>query len=323
MIELLVLGISFVFASGILAMIDAAILSVNHAEVEVMISRKRYGARALKSLLKHTTRAIIIIVIFTNITNILGPILVGRKAEALFGSQAIGIVTALLTFITIIFSEIIPKSIGTHYAPRIARIVAPLLRVSIFLLYPIVFVLERIALMFKSGKRKVGTEDQIRALANLGRGAGHIDSDERELIHRAFVLNDRTTADIMTPVASIVSIQENRTIRQAAKMIFEHTYSRYPVFGQSLDDIVGYIISHDTLEMVADGKEGHSIQEIIRPVPKVISSLRCDDLLNVLRKSDSHLAIVTREGKTVGLVTLEDVLEELVGEINDEGDNEG
>lgn len=322
MIELIILGAGFTLSSGLLAMIDAAILSVNHAEVEVMIAKKRWGARELKQLLKHTTRAIIVVVILTNITNILGPILVGRKAEALFGSQAIGIVTALLTFITIILSEIIPKSVGTHYAPRIARMVAPLLRILVVVLYPAVIVLERIARMFKSGKRKVGTEDQIRALANLGGGAGHIDSDERELIHRAFVLNDRTASDIMTKTENIIFIQKSRSIRQAAKMIFEYSYSRYPVVGNSLDEIEGYITSHDALEMLANDKQEHSILEIVRPVPFVQATLKCDDLLNVFRKADSHLAIVQSGSTTVGLVTLEDVLEELVGEITDEGDNE-
>ncbi len=303
-------------------MIDAAILSVNHAEVEVMISRKRWGARDLRQLLRHTTRAIIVIVILTNIMNILGPILVGRKAEALFGSQAIGIITALLTFTTIILSEIIPKSIGTHYAPRIARTIAPILRVLIFVMYPVVLALERIARMFKSGKRKVGTEDQIRALANLGGGAGHIDSDERELIHRAFVLNDRLTGDIMSPASSIVFIRSDSSIRLAAKIIFENSYSRYPVIGTSLDDIIGYVLSSDVLELIADGKDSLPLFDIIRDVPTVDPLLRCDDLLNVLRKSELHLAIVKAQGKTVGLVTLEDVLEELVGEIRDEGDNE-
>ncbi len=323
MLELLILSVSFVLASGVLAMIDAAVLSVNHAEVEVMIAKQRWGANELKQLLRHSTRAIIVIVILTNITNILGPILVGRKAEALFGSHVIGVVTALLTFMTIIFSEIIPKSIGTHYAPHIARIVAPVLRILILILYPVVFVLERIARMFRSGKRKVGTEDQIRALANLGGGAGHIDSDERDLIHRAFVLNDRTTGDIMTPASSIIFIQKSQSLRQAAKIIFSNSYSRYPVIGESLDNVIGYVLGMDVLEMLADGKDSHLITEIIRDVPAVDPALRCDDLLNVLRKSDSHLAIVRNQGKTMGLVTLEDVLEELVGEISDEGDNEG
>jgi CBS domain containing-hemolysin-like protein len=323
MLELLFLGASFVFISGVFAMIDAAILSVNHAEVEVLIAKKRWGARSLNCLLRKSTRAIIVIVIFTNMTNILGPILVGRKADALFGSHVIGVVTAVLTLLTIVFSEIIPKSIGSHHAPRIARLSAPFLRFSTMLLYPIVIVLEKISKPFRSGsKRKVGTEGQIRALANLGSGAGHIDSDERELIHKAFVLNDRTAGDIMTPAGSMVCIARNQSLRQAAKIIFENSYSRYPVVGESLDEILGYLLSSDVLELLADGQDNLPIAGIIRHVHFVDSALRCDELLNVMRKKDLHLAMVRSGGKTVGLVTLEDVLEELVGEIRDEGDTE-
>lgn len=322
MLELLILGTSFILVSGLFAMIDAAILSVNHAEVEVLVAKKRWGARSLKLLLRHTTRAIIVVVIFTNMTNVLGPILVGRKADALFGSHIIGIVTAILTFLTIVFSEIIPKSIGSHYAPRIARTSAPFLRITSILLYPIVIALEKIALLFRSGERKVGTEGQIRALANIGSGAGYIDSDERELIHRAFVLNDRTAGDIMTPAASMVCIAKNQSLRQAAKVIFDNSYSRYPVIGESLDQVLGYILSTDVLELLSGGRDNLPITGIIRRVHTVDAGLRCDELLNVMRKKDIHLAMVSMEGKTVGLVTLEDVLEELVGEIRDEGDTE-
>ena len=322
MVELVLFVVGFILVSGFFAMIDAAILSVGPAEIEEMIAKKCRGAVALKKLLKHTTRAIIVIVILTNVTNILGPILAGRKAEALFGSSAIGFITAILTFTTIIFSEIIPKALGAHHAPSISRIAAPFLRILIIVLFPIVWLLEALAHVFKSGKRNVGTEEQIRALANLGRGAGHIDADERELIHRAFVLNDRTTADIMSPVPSIVSISKDCTICQASKVIFKNSYSRYPVIGKSIDDVMGYVLSVDILEMIADGKENYSIIDIIRVAPTVDSAMRCDDLLNILRKSDLHLAMVRDRGKTVGLVTLEDVLEELVGEINDEGDQE-
>ncbi len=322
MLELLLLATAFVFASGVLAMLDAAILSVNHAEVAVMITKKRWGATTLERVLRHTTRAIIVIVILTNITNILGPILVGRKAEALFGSTAIGIVTAALTFITIIFSEIIPKSVGTHYAPRIARIVAPFLRILIVILYPIVIVLERIARMFKSGKRKVGTEDQIRALANIGRGAGHIDADERELIHRAFSLNDRTARDIMSPVKDIVSIPRLATVREAAKVVFENSYSRYPIIGTSMNQTLGYVLSKDILEALADGEGAFPVTTLKRNIALASPSMRCDDLLNFLKKTKAQIALVGTKDEIVGLVTLEDVLEELVGEIHDEGDKE-
>lgn len=316
MVELLLLILGFVIASGFFAMIDAAILNVTPAEVEVLLSKKRLGARELKILLRHTTRAIIVIVIFTNVTNILGPILVGRKAEALFGSDIIGIVTAILTFLTIIFSEIIPKSIGAHYAPRISRRAAPVLLALIFVLYPVVIVLEKFARVFKrSGKRKVGTEEQIRALANIGGGAGHIDADERELIHRAFVLNDKRTRDVMVLANSIVFIPRTATIRRAAITVFKHKFSRFPVFGNSIHQVAGHVIDRDVLVELADGNEDFPVTDIIRPVVTVAADLRCDELLNVLRKSPSQIAIVREGTLTVGLVTLEDVLEQLIGKI--------
>lgn len=321
MLELSLLILGFILASGFFSMIDAAILSVTPAEVEVMIAKQRWGAVTLKKLLRHTTHAIIIIVIFTNITNILGPILVGRKAEAVFGSSAIGVITAFLTFATIIFSEIIPKAIGAHQAPRISRMIAPPLRALVILLFPVVYLLEKLVRLFKAGKRKVGTEEQIRALANLGGKAGHIDADERELIHRAFVLNDRTTAEVMTPASKIIACQMHTTIRSAAKMVFAHSYSRYPVTDESPDDVRGYVLSRDILEMLAFGREDATVLEIMRKIPIVNSEMRCDDLLHFLRKNMAQMAIVQDGNATVGLVTLEDTLEELVGSILDEHDD--
>lgn len=319
MIELLLFILAFVAASGFLAMIDAAVLSVSPAEVEVLIAKKRWGAKELKQLLRHTTRAIIVIVILTNITNILGPILAGRKAESLYGSEAIGVITAVLTFTTIIFSEIIPKAVGAHYAPRISRLVAPFLRVLVFLLFPVVIALEKLVRLFKSGKRKVGTEEQIRALANLGGGAGHIDADERELIHRTFVLNDRTTRDVMTPAESIIFCPRGTTVSQAARIVFKHNFSRYPLSADNTaDSIMGYVLSRDVLEALADGRDNESVLPLRRDIPRVPSTMRCDDLLHFLRKNRSQLAIVTEGGHTVGIVSLEDVLEELIGEIRDE-----
>lgn len=320
MSEIVITTAVFILLSGLWAMIDAAILSVTPAEVEVLIIKKRYGAKDLKALLKHTTRAIIVIVILTNVTNILGPILIGRQAEALFGSTAIGVVTAILTFLTIIASEIIPKSIGTHYAPRIARIVAPLLRALIVILYPIVRLLELIVRVFKSGKRKIGTEDQIRALANLGRGAGHIDSDERELIHRAFVLNDTTASAVMTPLGELSTLKKTTTVWEASVMVFEEHYSRYPVLADDGKKAVGYVLSKDILEALADGDDDRTIEYLIRPIEVVAPTMRCDDLMNFLRKNMTQIALVGTPNNVIGLVSLEDVLEELVGEIHDEMD---
>jgi putative hemolysin len=319
MLELLLLAILFVAASGFFAMVDAAILNVSPAEVEVMIARRLWGAKELKNLLRHTTRAIIVIVICTNTTNILGPILIGRRAVDLFGSDVIGVITAILTFATILCSEIIPKSVGAHYAPTISRMIAPVLHVSVLILFPIVYIFERIARIFKSGQRHVGTEEQIRALANIGRGAGHIDADERELIHRAFFLNDRTVADILSPASAMVTIKADATVLDAARLVFHHHYSRYPLI-QSDGNVIGYVLSRDILEALAHGRRDTTVSTLKRKVQIVQASMRCDELLNLLRRTDAQLAIVQTGQTVVGLVTLEDTLEELVGDIRDEGD---
>lgn len=303
-------------------MVDAAILSVSRAEVEAMVQKGKHGSHALQILSQRITRAVIIIVIITNLINVLGPILVGQKAIELFGSSIIGVITAVLTFGTIIFSEIIPKSIGAHYAPSIARVAAPPILLLISALFPLVFALERLAGLFKNGRRAIGTEDQIRALVSIGHRAGHIESDEGQLIHRAFILNDKTAGDVMTPLKDIVSVSQDKTIREAADKVFKHTFSRYPVFDTSIHEVHGIVMSHDILESLAEGQDAMPITEIVREALVVESTKPSDDLLILFRDRNIHLAVVQENGKTVGLVTLEDVLEELVGEIEDEMDVE-
>ena len=322
MIELLVLIVSFIFLSGLLAMIDAAVLSVTHAEVEEMVQKGKRGSRALQTLSRHITRSLVIIVIITNLINVLGPILVGQKAIELYSSSIIGVITAVLTFGTIIFSEVIPKSLGAHYAPIIARVAAPPILALIGILYPLVWLLEKMANLFKTGRRAIGTEDQIRALVSIGHSAGYIESDEGQLIHRAFILNDKTAADIMSPLKDIVSVSSDFTIRKAADKVFQHTHSRYPVFGNSIHEVRGIVMSFDILEALAEGKDDTPVMKIVRDALVVKAEMRSDELLILFRDRHIHLAVVQEKGKTVGLVTLEDVLEELVGEIEDEMDVE-
>ncbi len=322
MAELLLLFVLFILASGVLAMVDSAMLSISRVEVEEMVVRQKVGATALRSLVLRLQRAVIVVVIFTNIVNILGPILIGERAIDLYGHEAIGIITAILTFATIIFSEVIPKSLGAHYAPLIARFSAPVLLVLVYTLYPLVIVLEKIVGLFKRGNRKIGTEEQIRALASIGRRAGHIDEDERQIIQKAFILNDRRARDIMTPRAKIIAIKATATVRNASKIVFDHSYSRYPVVGASLDDVRGLALSRDILGALVEGKDASEVDSLTGEILFVSAAMRCDDLLAHFRSRRIHIAVVREREKTVGIVTLEDALEELVGEIEDEGDQE-
>jgi putative hemolysin len=323
MLELALYIVTFIALSGLMAMVDAAVLSVSRAEVEEMVLTKLWGAIPLQAISNRLTRAVVVIVLFTNTINVLGPILAGKKAIEIYGEPVIGVITALLTFGTIVFSEIIPKSLGAHYAPLISRVSAPAILFFIYALFPLVVVLEGISNLFKAGRRRIGTEEQIRALVTIGRRAGYIESDEGQLIHRAFILNDRTAADVMTPLKDVVGVEASATVRQAAERVFRNVYSRYPVFGKSIHDIQGMVLSHDILEALSEGRDQDPVGTIVRPVLVVPASMRSDELLVRFRDRHIHLAMVQDGGKTVGLVTLEDVLEELVGEIEDEKDVAG
>ncbi|UUO07504.1 hemolysin family protein [Blastopirellula sp. J2-11] len=312
--------VGFILLSGVAALVDAAILSVSRSEVEEMVMKKLPGAIPLQAVKNRVTRAVVVVVILTNTINVLGPVLAGSKAVELYGDTVIGIVTAILTFGTIIFSEIIPKSLATHYAPLISRIAAPPILALIYVLYPIVLPLDWLSRQFQSGVRPVGTEAQIRSLAALGRTEGHIDNEEVRLVHRAFLLNDKFATDVMTPLKDVISVKQEATIREAAKAVFAHEYSRFPIFGHSVNDVVGMVLSRDILAELAAEKDQASVAALVRPALVVTSDQRCDDLLKEFRAKRVHLAIVQDQGKTVGLVTLEDVLEELVGEIDDEKD---
>jgi CBS domain containing-hemolysin-like protein len=287
------------------------------------VQHKAWGSTALHFVKNHVTKAVVVIVILTNSINILGPILIGNRAADIGGSTAIGVVTAILTLLTILFSEIIPKSVGAHYAPTIARAAAPVILILIYALYPLVMMFDWISSLFKQGTRRIGTEAQIRSLVSIGRREGHIEKDEGQLIHRAFVLNDKQAADVMTPLKDIESVYETSSIRQAANRVFHNTYSRYPVFGKSIHEVRGIVMSYDILEALAQGRDEEPVTEILRDALVVDAHTRSDELLVLFRDRHIHLAIVQEKGHTVGLVTLEDVLEQLVGAIEDEKDVEG
>ena len=321
-IEVAIYVIGFIALSGLMAMVDAAVLSVSRGEIEEMVMRKYSGAVALRSIAQRIGQALVIIVLFTNTINILGPILAGKKAADTWGDASIGVITAILTFGTIIFSEIIPKSLGTHYAPKIARVSAPIILSLIYVLYPIVRALERMSNLLKSGERPIGTEAQIRSIVSLGREAGHIEEDEGQLIHRAFILNDKTAANIMTPLRNLVGVEAKATISEAATRLAAEDFSRYPVFGKSMHEVVGMVLIRDVLAAINENRGDEQVESILRQPLVVPHDVHSDRLLVLFRDKHIHMAVVQQAGKTVGLVTFEDVLEELVGEIEDEMDVE-
>lgn len=310
----------FLFLSGLMAAIDAAVLSVTRPEIEELIQNDRPGARRLRQVKHNLARSVVVIVILTNTINVLGPILVSQKALNRFGPDSLVAVTLVLTLGTIIFSEILPKAIGAHHAPLLGRLAAGPLQLLGLAMSPLVGALAWLSERFTRGSRPIGTEQQVRALALMGRRAGHIESDEILMIYRAFRLNDSTARDIMTARDDVIGVPSNVTIRQAAELVREAGFSRYPIYGDSLDHIEGTVTGRDILDAILCGRDGDPVSSISRRILKFDAAQHSDDMLMVFRDEHIHMGFVTDSKETLGIVTLEDVLEELVGEIEDEKD---
>lgn len=322
MITLLVVIVLVLVLSGFFSGSEAALVSLTDAEVESLVHKQKIGAKMLEAVEKRLGRAVIAIVVMNNIVNIVGSILVGQIVINMYGDALLAITTTGLTFGVIVFSEIIPKTLGMHYAEQTSLVVAPIIWVLMIVLNPLISLLEWLTDMLKQGERKVGTEEQIRSLVTIGRREGHIETDEGHLIHRAFILNDKSAGDIMTGLKDIVGVSIHATAEEAYEKIDQHSFSRYPVFGSSIHDIEGIVMSKEILELLAKNRYKKPIREVMRKPLVVDAMMRSDELLNVFKNTNTHLAVVQDEGKTAGIVTLEDVLEELVGDIEDETDIE-
>jgi len=323
MLSIALLIFVIIVFSGIFSGTEAAILSVTPSEVEVMMQKKKRFARCAELVTKHLNRSVTTVLILNNIVNIAGSILVGQKVVMLYGNAALGIATTAFTFGIIIFSEIIPKSLATRYARRISRFTSPFILVMTYVFFPIIWPIEIGIKKFTKGERQIGTEAQIRSLVRIGRRSGHIEQDEGQLIHRVFNLNDTQAKDLMTPLEDISALQLNTSIEEASKKIIADPHSRFPIYGENLDDIRGIILETEILGKQIEGHKDNTLEHHLRPALFVDESTKADDLLIFFRDEKTHMAIIRHKGrKTIGLVTLEDVLEELVGEIEDERDEE-
>jgi CBS domain containing-hemolysin-like protein len=224
--------------------------------------------------------------------------------------------------LVIIFSEIIPKTLGERYAERISLWAArPVLGLT-YLLTPLVWTIEKITAPITKGKTSPTTnEAEIKLLAKIGRQEGIIEADESEMIQRVFRLNDVTAVDLMTPRVAMTYLRGHLTLVEAKESIKTSPHSRIIVTGDSIDDVLGIALKDELLAAMIEQKDDQRISDLVREVRFVPETVRADKLLHVFQQSRKHLAVVIDEfGGVAGVVTLEDVLETLTGDIIDETD---
>jgi CBS domain containing-hemolysin-like protein len=300
---------------------ETALLSVPEIRVRQLADDGGRAARALLGIKQRIARPISAIVVLNNIFNIVGSIAVGTIAADVFGDRWVGVVSGVLTFLVILFAEIMPKTLGERYAEKVSLAVAIPVRWLTAVMTPLVVLFEVLMRPLTKGERSPSvSEAEIRILARIGRSEGVIEDDELEMIHRVFQLNDRTARDIMTPRTAVTWLDADRSLADARAEILASPHTRIVVAPGDLDHAEGVAHKHDLLAGLLDDSDT-IVGSYVRAVAAVPWIARADDLLQQFIELRDHLALVIDEyGGFIGVVTLEDVIEVLTGPIMDETD---
>ncbi|MCG7955341.1 MAG: hemolysin family protein [Candidatus Thiodiazotropha endolucinida] len=311
--------------SGVFSGSETALVSLSMARAEALYKEGRSGAHALYILKKDPSRMLITILIGNNVVNIAASAIATVIATDYFGDSGPGIAVGVLTIVILIFGEITPKSLATRFSERISLAIAPLIYGFMRLIYPLVWLFLQFTNWVQSSTKAMDdpliTESEVITLIEHGEEEGVIDTDEREMIERIFSFNDLKAEDVMTPRRQVFRLDGSRTLRDVLPNILTEGYSRLPVYHDDPDEIVSVIILRDLIGIIAKGELDVELSELGQEPLFTSAITPIDELIRILKNKSTHLAVVVDEhGAMVGVISLEDMLEELVGEIYDESD---
>ena len=313
--------------SGVFSGSETALVSISLARAEALHREGRPGATALYRLKADPSRMLITILIGNNVVNIAASALATVVATDWFGHIGPGIAVGALTILILIFGEITPKSLATRYSESISLVIAPIIYGFMRAIYPLVWLFNGFTNWVHRMSGKAGdpmvTEAEFITMMEHGEVEGTIEADEREMIERVFILNDLRAEDVMTPIRRVFTLDGRRTLADILAEVIESPYSRIPLNGGNPHEILKVLFVRDLLEAVVTERTDVTALDIGRAPLFVPANQKIDGLLPMLRKNKQHMAVVVDDtGYLVGVVTLEDLIEEVVGEIYDEIDEQ-
>ncbi|MFO7963301.1 MAG: hemolysin family protein [Desulfobacterales bacterium] len=312
------------FFSFLCSVSEAVLLSITPSYIEGLRSKKQKRAEMLKTLrLDNVDRSLAAILTLNTIAHTVGAIAAGAKATDVFGSAWIGLFSVVITLMILFFSEIIPKTLGAVYWSNLAWITAYFIRGIIIVLYPLIRISESLTKIIASGKiMHVFSREEFMAMASIGEKMGHIEKHESRIIRNLFRFGSLSARDIMTPRTVISALPEDLSISEAAGTAIRTAFSRLPVYGKEIGDVTGFVLKDEILMLKSQQKNHVKLSSIKREITGVPENISLVHLLEFFLDNRRHIALVIDEhGGIRGLVTLEDVVETLLGmEIIDEMD---
>ena len=314
-----VLGISF-----LCSLLESFILSVTHAHISLVSKDRPALGGKLSSFKENINRPLSAILSLNTIANTVGAASVGAIALIEFGSNWVAIMSGILTLSILIFSEIIPKTIGALYWKRILVPATFAVQVLIIMTYPLVVMLELLSKwLAKDGNEDKVSREEVIAMAELGEDEGTIEESESTVIENVLMLDDIPVEEVLTPRSVIFALEKTSSVREVLDKYNDIEFSRIPVYEEGLDNIIGIVRRHVLLKSKAEDQFDVTIGELAKPIHAVEENDSVGDVLDEFVKRREHLFMVKDQfGQVAGLITLEDAIETLLGvEIVDETDS--
>jgi putative hemolysin len=309
---------------------ETALIAVNKIRIRYLADAGNKNALILVKLLEKPEEFLTAILIGNNIVNITASVLAADIALQFFGSKGIAIATGVMTLAIIVIGEVFPKTFASRHSESISLHLASHVRLFVYILRPIIWILTvfiNLLITIPGGKERIKnpfvTEDVIKMMLKVGEREGTIEKHEREIIHNVFEFSDRKAIDVMTPKEKMACIDGSNTLDSALALINESGHSRIPVYRETCDNIIGMIYAKDFLKFRDYEFRKIKVNQILRPVLTVKAGRKISSIIKELQQKKMNISVVADENmKIIGLVSIEDILEELVGEIFDEYDIE-
>ncbi|MEV0808652.1 hemolysin family protein [Micromonospora sp. NPDC050200] len=331
-LQLIFFAAGLVVLAGLIAMTEAALAAVSPARAAELARDGARGARTLQAVAGDVVRHLNLLLLLRLLAELTATTLVALVAVDTFGAgwRAALVTAGAMTVVSFVMVGVAPRTIGRQHAYAVGRAVAPLVRWLGRALNPLASLLILIGNAVTPGRGfregPFASQVELRELVDLAEQRGVVEHGERQMIHSVFALGDTIAREVMVPRTEMVWIEEGKTLSQALALFLRSGFSRIPVIGESVDDVLGVLYLKDLIRRTQGGDpRDHQtpVAELMRPATFVPESKPVDDLLSEMQAARNHLVIVVDEyGGTGGLVTIEDILEEIVGEITDEYDVE-
>ena len=311
--------------SGYFSSAETALTTVNKIRMRSLAEEGNKRARTVLEITEDSGKMLSAILIGNNIVNLSAASLTTSLAYSLGGS-AVAFASGLLTVLILLFGEITPKTMATIHAEKMSLIYAPVIHIFMKLMTPLIFIINSLSLgvlfllrIDPNDKNRAMTETELRTIVDVSHEDGVIESEEKEMIYNVFDLGDAKAKDVMVPRVHVTFADVDSTYEELIEIFREDKFTRLPVFEETTDNVIGTINMKDLL--LFDNKKEFHVRDILREAYFTYEYKNISELLVEMRQASFNIAIVLDEyGETAGLITLEDLLEEIVGEIRDEYD---